>query len=139
VTRENTVREHVLETHSTLLETILVCADGVAESWDGTATTDRQHVVEPFERALDEHGVVGRLPVVLAGAVDALGENLPAEPVAAPPYLTVTSIGPVLRATLSSARLVITIRVFAVERDSTRYVRARAAPDDALHVALKNR
>jgi hypothetical protein len=139
VTRESVVREYVLETHGMLLETIFACADGVANSWDGEATTDRQHVVEPFERALHRRNVIDRLPAVLAGAVDALGENLPAKPVAAPPYLTVTSIGPVLRATLSSVRLVITIRVFAVGRDPTRYVRARATPTDALHVALKNR
>jgi hypothetical protein len=139
VTRTSAVRECVLGTHEDLLETILACADGVANSWDGEATTDHHRVVEPFERALHRRDVIDRLPVVLAGAVDALGESLPAEPVAAPPYLVVTSVGPVLRATLSSARLVITIRVFAVERDPTRYVRARAAPDDALHVALKNR
>jgi hypothetical protein len=139
VTRTSAVREYVLSTHEDLLETVLACADGVAESWDDKMTTDRRCVVEPFERALHRGDVINRLPVVLAGAVDALDESLPAAPVAAPPYLTVTSVGPVLRATLSSARLVITIRVFAVERDPTRYVRARATPTDALHVALKNR
>jgi hypothetical protein len=139
VTRESVVREYVLENHGALLETVLGCADGVAESWDGTATSDRQRVVEPFERALHRGDVIDRLPVVLAGAVDVLDENLPAEPVAAPPYLTVTSVGPVLRATLSSARLVVTIHAFAIERDPTQYVRGPATPADALCVALKNR
>jgi hypothetical protein len=139
VTDAALVRECVLDTHEELLETILACANRVAESWDGGATTERRCVVEPFERALHRRDVIDRLPHVLAGAVDVLGEHLPAEPVAAPPYLTVTSIGPVLRATLSSARLVVTIRVFAIERDPTRYVRGPAVPADALRVALKSR
>jgi hypothetical protein len=139
VTRESAVRKYVLHSHEELLATVLGCADCVAESWDSDATTDSQHVVEPFKRALDERGVVDRLPGVLVDAVDALGENLSAEPVAAPPYLAITSVGPVLRATLSSARLVITVRAFAIERDPVRYVRGPATPADALSVALKNR
>ncbi len=139
MTRESTLREYVLDTHEGLLATVLDCADCVIQSWDGDATTDRQHVVEPFERALQRRDVIGRLPTVLVDAVAALDESLSAEPVAAPPYLAITSVGPVLRATLSSARLVITMQVFAIERDPVRYVRGPATPADALSVALKNR
>ena len=137
--REQAVRRAVLDDHESLLETILDCADGVAASWDDEGTTERQRVVEPFERLLAERGVVDRLPALLADAVAALGEEFPAEPVAAPPYLTVTSVGPVLRATLAGARLVITIQVFAIEHDPTRYVRGAATPSEALAVALKSR
>ena len=139
MTRERAVREYVLDTHEELLERTLACADCVAESWDGDATTDRQLVVEPFERTLQRGDVIDRLPTVLVDAVAALGEDLPAEPVAAPPYLAVTSVGPVLRATLSGARLVVTIQVFAIERDPVRYVRGATTPTEALHVALKSR
>ena len=139
MSRESVVCEYVLHSHGELLETVIACADGVAASWDGDATVDRKRVVEPFERALDERGVTDRLPALLVGAVDALGEEFPAEPVAAPPYLVVTTVGPVLRATLSSARLVVTIRAFAIERDPTRYVRGAATPAAALAVALKSR
>jgi hypothetical protein len=55
---------------------------------------------------------------VRAAAAAAAGGQLQAEPVAAPPYVAVTSVGPVLRATLPGGRLVVTVRVFAVERGS---------------------
>lgn len=133
------VREYVLDTHAELLETVLTCADSVAESWDGEATTERQTVVGPFEHALEENGMMDRLPTVLVGAVGALGEELPADPVPAPPYVVLTSVGPVLRATLDAARLVITICAFDIERDPTRYVRGPTDPADALVVELKSR
>jgi hypothetical protein len=133
------VREYVLDTHEELLETVLVCADGVTESWDGEVTTERRAVVEPFERALDSSGILDRLPAVLVGAVRALGEELPAEPVPAPPYVAITSLGPVLRATLDAGRLVITIYAFDIERGPTRYVRGPTDPADALTVELKSR
>ena len=137
--REQVVRRAVLDDHESLLETILDCADGVAASWDDEGTTERRCVVEPFENALAEHDVTGRLPALLTDAVAALGEELPAEPVAAPPYLTITSVGPVLRATLADARLVMTIRSFVIERDPTRYVRGATTPSKALAVDLKSR
>jgi hypothetical protein len=139
MTRTSVVREYALHSHGELLETVLDCADGVAESWDCDATADRERVVEPFERALHRRDVIDRLPAVLAGAVAALDEELRAEPVAAPPYLSVTSVGPVLRATLSSARLVVTVRAFEIEHDPTRYVRGPATPTEALRVAFKSR
>jgi hypothetical protein len=139
VNREQIVRKSVLDDHESLLETILDCADDVATSWDDETTTERQCVVEPFENALADRDVTGRLPALLADAVAALGEELPAEPVAAPPYLTVTSVGPVLRATLADVRLVMTIRVFAIERDPARYVRGATTPPGALAVAFKSR
>ena len=139
MTRESVVYESLLENHGELLTATLACADGVAEAWDSDATTDRKRVVEPLERALDGAGITDRLPTLLVDAVDVLDEELPAEPVAAPPYLVVTAVGPVLRATLSSARLVVTIRVFDIERDPTRYVRGAASPAAALAVALKSR
>ena len=134
-----TVRVHLLDAHTGLLDTVLACADGVADSWDGDATTDRVAVVEPFERRLDRAGVLDRLPAVLAEAVDALGAELPAQPVAAPPYVAITSVGPVLRATLDAGRLVVTIHAFGIERDPTRYVRGPADPNVALAVELRSR
>ncbi|EMA51793.1 hypothetical protein [Halococcus thailandensis] len=136
--RKQIVHEAVLDDHESLLETILDCADGVAASWDDEGTAERQRVVEPFESALADRDVTDRLPTLLADAVAALGEELPAEPVAAPPYLTITSVGPVLRATLADTRLVMTIRVFVIERDPTRYVRGATTPSEALEVALKS-
>lgn len=139
MTETAVVREYVLDTHEDVLETVLTCADAVVESWDFEATTERQTVVGPFERVLESSGVMGQLPIVLAGAVGALGEELPADPVPAPPYVVLTSLGPVLRATLDASRLVITICAFDIERDPTRYVRGPTDPADALVVEFKTR
>jgi hypothetical protein len=48
--------------------------------------------------------------------------------------VTVTSRGPVLRATLPEDRLVVRIAVFAVERDPVRYVRRGRRPEEVLEV-----
>lgn len=139
MTEPTVVREYLLDTHEDLLETILACADGVAQSWDNEATTERQAVVNPFEHALERAGIMDRLPTMLVGAARTLDEELPAEPVPAPPYLTITGVGPVLRATFDSGRLVVTIRAFDIERDPTRYVRGPNDIESALTVELKTR
>ena len=139
MTRTATVREVVLDRHTDLLEAVLACADAVTETWDDGETTDRAALVGPFERALEQATVHRRLPAVLVTAVEATGGSLSAEPVAAPPYVTVTSRGPVLRATLETERLVLTVRAFDVERDPTRYVRGAAAVEDALGVEFRSR
>jgi hypothetical protein len=52
-----------------------------------------------------------------------------------PPYLAVTSRGPVLRATLPEGRLVVVVGVFTVERHGQRrYVRAGETPETVLRV-----
>ncbi|EMA39942.1 hypothetical protein [Halococcus hamelinensis] len=139
MTRTAAVHEAVLDRHADLLEAVLACADWVADSWDSEGTTDRAAVVDPFEHALEHTGVHRRLPAVLVTAVDAIGGSLSAEPVAAPPYVTVTSRGPVLRATLETDRLVLTVRAFDVERDPTRYVRGATAVEDVLGVEFRSR
>jgi len=53
-----------------------------------------------------------------ADAVEATGYDLRASPVAGPPYVVVTSCGPVLRATIDPGRLVIRFDAFEVVRDS---------------------
>ena len=130
-----TVRAYLLREHRPLLETILGCAETAAEAGEraadtGTASADR------FQRELRERGVVERLPDVLAGAVDALGASLPAEPVAAPPYVVLTRAGPVVRATLPDrGRLVVTVAAF--ERRDGAWVRSAETPEEALRVELR--
>lgn len=132
------VRERLLSTHEPTIRRVLDCADAVAATWDEDGATDRAAVAEPLERALEDAGVLERLPDVLASAVAALGAELPAEPVAQPPYVAVTSRGPMVRATLSAGRLVVTIRAFRVERDpGIRYVRDAESPAAALVVECR--
>ncbi|WP_306057918.1 hypothetical protein [Natronococcus wangiae] len=93
------------------------CADQVAEPWDTSRTTNPNRVVTPFRTALESTGLLEQLPRLLADAVDAAGCELQARPVAAPPYVTVTSRGPILRATIDPGRLVICFDAFEVVRN----------------------
>lgn len=137
-------RDHLLtERRDTVVRT-LDCATAVAAGWDDGATidrttTDRAAVVPPLRAALDRAGVLERLPTVLRECVAAAGGQLRAAPVAAPPYVVVTSVGPVLRATLSGDRLVVTIGVFRVERrdGATGYVHHDPSPAEAVTVARR--
>ena len=86
--------------------------------------------------------VLAAFPAVLRECVAAAGGQLRAEPVAAPPYVVVTSVGPVLRATLDEGRLVVTLRVFAVERPDALgawYVRRGQSAADVVDVAVRGR
>lgn len=115
--------EFVRDEHAGVVARVGSCADAVAASWDGERVADADAIVPPLEACLREGGVLSALPDVLAGAVDAAGAELPAQPVAAPPYVVVTSRGPVLRATLPDGRLVVRVAVFRVTDDG-RYERA---------------
>jgi hypothetical protein len=132
-------RAHLLSERRDLVATVLDCADAVAADWDGTATTDPDAVTGPLRVTLDRAGVLADLPVVLRECVSAAGGRLRAEPVAAPPYVVVTSVGPVLRATLDAGRLVVTLRAFRVERaaDGPRYVRDARTPEAAVDVQVQ--
>ncbi len=128
-------RRRIRRDHATVLEGIDACADRVAASWDGDAATDRADVVDPLRAELESMGVLARLPDVLVDAVDATGHALPASPVAAPPYVAVTSRGPVLRATIDPGRLVVRVDAFEVVREST--PRYRRLEDVRLAVSLE--
>jgi len=135
-------RRHVLDHHADTTETVLACADAVAETWDGEAsnrptTTDPEAVAHPLRAELEAAGAWERLPDVLAGAVRAADCTLSAPPVADPPYVTATSRGPMLRATLPEGRLVVLVAAFAVERDPTRYVRRATTPAAAVTATFK--
>jgi hypothetical protein len=106
-------RECVLD-HADVLDAVAASADAVAGDWPGARTRDASAVADPLAAELRERGVLAALPELLAAAVDAAGGALQADPVPAPPYVAVTSRGPVLRATLDEGRLVVTLAVFRV-------------------------
>jgi hypothetical protein len=143
------VREHLLTERRATVEGVLACADRVDDDWDGDGTTDRERVVEPFESVLRASGLFESFPALLAECVDRAGADLSARPVAGPPYVVVTSVGVLLRATLPTGRLVVTLRAFAVDRseegsggrsgERPRYVRGPTTPEDAVSVDLRAR
>ncbi|WP_247000258.1 hypothetical protein [Halosolutus gelatinilyticus] len=110
-------RRRIQEEHAAIVDAIDRCADQVAAPWDTSRTTDSERVVRSLRAGLESSGALERLPIVLADAVAAAGAELPAPPVSAPPYVVVTSRGPVLRATIGAGRLVIRFDVFDVVRD----------------------
>lgn len=133
-------REYVLNEHPALVVRVIECADAVAAGWEEKSTTDPDHVADRLATVLEHAGIVRRLPAVLEGAVGAVGGTLPATPVPAPPYVVITSRGPVLRATTDRGRLVITLGVFDVERadgGGPRYVRSAETPGEAVAVDLR--
>jgi hypothetical protein len=140
---ETAVRRRIRADHADVVDRVAECSAAVAAAWDGDATADRAALVDPLERRLRETGVLADLPAVLIDAVDAAGGELAATPVAAPPYVVVTSTGPLLRATVDAGRLVVAFRTFAVERGGdgggVRYVHRGVAPAETLAVSLEGR
>jgi hypothetical protein len=79
---------------------------------------------QALRTSLRNQEILCDLPDILKTGIDTLGYELATEPVAAPPYLTVTSLGPVLRGSVEDGRMVITIGVFRLSsEDPRRYVR----------------
>lgn len=129
----DSARAYVRTEHSDVVAAIEACADAVAESWAGETTDDASLVADRMEACLSEHGVLDALPDVLVGAVEAAGGEIQAAPVAAPPYVVVTSRGPLLRATLPGGRLVVRFEAFCVTDDGC-YERAPTGPTVAVAV-----
>jgi len=128
------LRRRLLDAHRPTLGTVFDCADVVAAAWDGGATTDRQRVVPPFRTVLREANALEALVDAWAESFTHAGYEPSGRPVPNPPYVVVTSVGVVLRATVSEGRLVATLRTFAVDP----YERAGTLPE-ALAVEHRGR
>ena len=129
-------RAAVLDEHTPVVEGVLACADAVADARE-LPITDGPGLADALETLLRRTDVLPALPAVLATAVEAAGGTLSAQPVAAPPYVAVTSRGPILRATLDGGRLVVTVRAFEIVRDPLRYVRGPSDPAAAVEVDVR--
>lgn len=130
------VRRRLLEDHGSVVADVGRCADAVAAPWDTSRTADRGALVDDFRTALEHAGVLERLPTVLADAVDATGHDLQARPVAGPPYVVVTSRGPLLRATIDPGRLVIRFDAFEVIRNAEPGRRVTYRRRDGVELAI---
>lgn len=123
-----TVTERLRTAHRDVLAGVVAAAGAVVDGWDGETTSNRAAVVGPLRAALADAGLLERFTDVLADCVRAIDREPPAEIVASPPYIVITSVGPVLRATLPDGRLVATLRAFVVDREAG--VRYRRGPTD---------
>lgn len=131
------VRDHLLDDRRDWVERVLACADAVTAGWNGEWVAERERVVGPFQDVLERSAALDAAPAVLTECVRVAGGRLGAPPVAAPPYVVVTSRGPVLRATLADGRLVVRVDVFEVARTPTRYRRGATTPDEAVTVSWR--
>lgn len=131
-----TARRRIQSEHASVVDGIDACADAIADPWDTARTTDREAVVDGLDRTLEATGILEALPAVLADAVDATGYELRAPPVREPPYVVVTSRGPILRATIDPGRLVIRFDAFDVVRDSDSSCRPAYRRRDGIEVAV---
>ena len=121
---ERVIEDRIRRRYGDVLEAVNTCADVVEATWNAPGCNSRAAIVVPLRSALERRKVIQSLPSVLLCGVTATGYELTASPVAAPPYVVLTSRGPLLRATLPTGRLVIRLDVFDVESDGTyRYVR----------------
>lgn len=114
------VRARLRANHEEALRAIADCADTVVRSWDEHVTADPRLITDPLEGCLQETETLPELLDMLRSGVSAAGCTLPVDPVPAPPYLMITSLGPVLRGPTAGGRLVITITVFEVRDGSPR-------------------
>lgn len=150
-------RERLLATAADSIDGVLAAADAVATDATGDpvtgwfrlddgrpATSDRSAVVPELRDELDERGLLHELTGLLATAVDAAGFALSARPVPAPPYVAMTSTGPVLRATVDDGRLVVRLDCFEVVRgveeageNGVAYARTNSEPAAALSVSFE--
>lgn len=130
-------RAAILDAHEGTLDAILACADRVSADWPTAGASDPDAVRPELATALAAADIPDRLTSLLRDAVVAGGGTLAGTPVGAPPYVVVTSLGPLLRGPLVEGRLVIQIRVFAVQRDRVRYVRSSTTPADAVRVTCR--
>ncbi|OVE86227.1 hypothetical protein [Natronolimnobius baerhuensis] len=111
-------RQRIQTAHRPTIAAINDCAIQVAAPWDTARTTNPDAVVGPFRDALEERGLLETLASLLVDVVEALDYECQGSPVPAPPYVIVTSRGPMVRATIDPGRLVIRFDAFEVLRDS---------------------
>jgi len=137
-TAESAVRARVFDTHRETLRSLIDAGRTVAASWSGRRATDATAVRAPLERVVEKRGLNGALLEMLRVGVDALGTDAKGTPLPAPPYVVVTSRGPLCRVTVSDGRrLVIAVELFEVDRAEPSYRFVDPDVRDCLAVRIK--
>jgi hypothetical protein len=128
----------VLSRHRDTIEASIEIAQQVTATWPGDMVQDSAKVTAPLDDYLDAASLLPSLLELLYTAVDALDGQLQGRPVPAPPYLVVTSRGPLCRGTLTDGRRVIVrLDLFAVSRRPRKYRFPDPAPNSCLTVEIR--
>jgi hypothetical protein len=131
------LRERLLDQHRETVATVIEAGRAVDRTLPDTVTEassiDARLEAELAHRALSES-----LLELLEDVAGAINEPIQGQPVPAPPYLVVTSRGPICRGTLATGtRLVIELELWAVERAPVRYRFRDPVPEDCVQIALR--
>lgn len=129
-------RAALLADHKQTIEAVLEAASAIADAHG--PFTEPQLLRRVLTEQLQTHELLEPLLAMLTTATEAVGETVQGAPIPAPPYLSVTSRGPVCRGTLSDGRrVVIELVTFAVERQPRRYVYWDSDPESCLSVEFR--
>ena len=128
----------LLERHRETVEATIVVGRQVAEAWEEPHVSDSRQITDPLWQCITASRLDEQLIRLLVDTVQALGGELGGQPVAAPPYLVIGSQGPICRATMADGRrVVVELRLFAVERNPSQYVFLDTSPEDCLRIDIK--
>lgn len=127
----------ILSDHGRTIEAVIDVAEAVCGA---EPSTDPARLRRAVAEQLQARELPERVLAMLGTAADAAGVQIQGAPIPAPPYLTVTSRGPVCRGTLAGGgRLVVELVAFGVEQRPRRYVFTDSTPADCLSVTVRDR
>lgn len=134
----STVRTRLLEAHPETLQSVIDAGRSVAAAWPADAARESGAVRDPLAHLLREQGVSDDLLEILQTGAAAIDESVRGTPIPAPPYLAITSRGPVCRGTIGGdRRLVILLELFGVQSQPTRYRFLDPTPEESLSVSIR--
>lgn len=135
---DGAVRRRLLDTHGETIEAVIDSGQTVARALPHEDVSESAAVSRPLNALIGKRKLRGELLAMLHTGAAAIDESVAGTPVPAPPYLVVTSVGPVCRATLSDGRrLVVTVRLFDVDRRPVRYRFADPDAETCLDVRIR--
>lgn len=131
------LRRRLLAAHAETISDVVDTGAAVATAIEEWPVTDGDTIRVPLDRLLRDRGLQTPLLATLDTGADAVGEAIRGAPVTAPPYLVVTSRGPLCRATLADGRrLVIEFELFEVDTQPRRYRFREPGHEECLQVTV---
>lgn len=135
---DDAARTQLVGRHRETLLGVVELGRAVTNEWQTDRVTDPEEITEPLERLVDASNLGPSLLELLVDASQTIGGRLDGRPVPAPPYLLLTSRGPLCRGTLGDGRrVVVTLDLFEVKRNPPAYVFLDPTPEECLDVAVE--